>query len=225
MTDPPVLLGAKSVERRFGRHAALLPTDLELRAGELVALVGPNGAGKSTLLAVLAGALRPSGGRVEHGRPPAVVGWVPQRPALYGHLSAWENLLLFARLQGLERVEPAAAEMLELMELPRESQAASELSVGNQQRLNLALGLLGEPGVLLRDEPTASLDPPRRRRLWEFLVERCAAGCAVVVATHLLEEVTGVASRVLVLVDGRVVSSGSPEHVASAMAELGAGVG
>jgi ABC-2 type transport system ATP-binding protein len=225
VTDPPVLLSARGVERRFGRRAALLPTDLELRAGELVALVGPNGAGKSTLLAVLAGALRPSGGRIEEATPPALIGWVPQRPALYGHLSAWENLLLFARLQRLERAASAAAEMLELVDLPGGSQPASELSVGNQQRLNLALGLLGEPDVLLLDEPTASLDPPRRRRLWELLVERCMRGCAVLVATHLLEEVAGVAARVVVLVEGEVVRAGSPEDVAAAMAELGTEAG
>jgi ABC-2 type transport system ATP-binding protein len=211
------------VERRFGRRAALLPTDLELRASELVALVGPNGAGKSTLLAVLAGALRPSGGRIEKASPLALVGWVPQRPALYGHLSAAENLRLFARLQALDEAESSADELLELVDLRTGSQPASQLSVGNQQRLNLALGLLGEPDVLLLDEPTASLDPPRRRRLWELVVDRRARGCAVLVATHLLEEVSGVASRVVLLVDGRVVRAGAPEDVAATMAELEAG--
>jgi len=216
------VLAARGVERRFGRRAALLPTDLELRPGELVALVGPNGAGKSTLLAVLAGALPPSGGRVERAEPPPLVGWVPQRPALYGHLSALENLLLFARLQSLEEPASAAEGMLELMGLPAGSQPAAELSVGNQQRLNLGLGLLGDPGVLLLDEPTASLDPPQRRRLWESLSERRKSGCAVLVATHVLEEVMGLASRVVVLVEGRVVRAGRPGEVAAEMGELGA---
>ena len=210
------------MERRFGRRAALLPTDLELRPGELVALVGPNGAGKSTLLSVLAGALPPSGGRVERAEPPPLVGWAPQRPALYGHLSARENLYLFARLQRLESPGVAAEGMLELMGLPDEAQPAAELSAGNQQRLNLGLGLLGDPGVLLLDEPTASLDPPQRRRLWEFLRERRERGCAVLVATHVLEEVMGLASRVVLLVEGRVVLAGRPGEVASQMAELGA---
>jgi ABC-type multidrug transport system ATPase subunit len=213
-----VLLAARRVERRYGRRTALFPTDLELRPGELVALVGPNGAGKSTLLALLAGGIRPSGGRVEEAAPPALVGWVPQRPALYGHISAWENLLLFARLQWLDRPEAAAGEMLELMGLPSGSQPAAELSVGNQQRLNIGLGLLGDPAVLLLDEPTASLDPQQRRRLWAFLIERRDRGSAVLVATHVLEEVAGLASRVVVLVDGRVVASGAPAEVDAALA-------
>lgn len=214
-----ILLAARGLERGFGRRAALHPTDLELRSEELVALVGPNGAGKSTLIALLAGALRPSGGRVEEAAPPALVGWVPQRPALYGHVSAWENLLLFARLQRLVRPDVAAQEMLDLMRIPSGSQPAAELSVGNQQRLNLGLGLLGDPGVLLLDEPTASLDPPRRHRLWELLLERRDRGCAVLVATPLLEEVTAFATRVVVLIEGRVVRTGPPGEVAAALAE------
>ena len=86
------LLAARGVARRFGRRVALHPTDFELAPGEVVALVGPNGAGKSTLLAILAGALAPSEGAVER---PARVGWVPQRPAHYGRLTALENLRLF----------------------------------------------------------------------------------------------------------------------------------
>jgi ABC-type multidrug transport system ATPase subunit len=208
--------------RRYGRRAALLPTDLELYPGELIALVGPNGAGKSTLLAVLAGALPASGGRVERAEPAPVVGWVPQRPSLYGHLSARENLLLFARLQKLETPAAAAAEVLELMGLPDGPQPAAELSVGNQQRLNLGLGLLGDPSVLLLDEPTASLDPAQRRRLWEFVGERQRLGCAALVATHVLEEMLGLASRAVVLVEGTVVRAGPPDEVAAGLAELGA---
>jgi ABC-type multidrug transport system ATPase subunit len=150
-----------------------------------------------------------------------LVGWVPQRPALYEHVSAWENLLLFARLQRLERPETAAQEMLELMGIPRGSQPAAELSVGTKQRLNLGLGLLGDPDVLLLDEPTASLDPPRRRRVWRFLVERRARGCAVLVATPLLEEVAPFASRVIVLIEGEVVTIGPPAEVAAALGEPG----
>ena len=97
-----VLLAAHGVGRRYGDHVALHPTDLEVRAGEVVALVGPNGAGKSTLLALLAGALPPSDGRVEHP-PGARVGWAPQRAGHYGRLTARENLELFARLGGERR--------------------------------------------------------------------------------------------------------------------------
>jgi ABC-type multidrug transport system ATPase subunit len=109
--------------------------------------------------------------------------------------------------------------MLEVMGLPRGSQPAAQLSVGNQQRLNIGIGLLGDPDVLLLDEPTASLDPQQRRRLWRFLVERLDRGCAVLMATHVFEEVAGVASRVLLLIEGRVVQAGAPAEVAASLAE------
>jgi ABC-2 type transport system ATP-binding protein len=212
----PVLAGHR-LERRYGRRVALEPTDFELRRGELVALVGPNGAGKSTLLALLAGALPPSGGRVER-REPLRVGWAPQRPAVYGHLSAAENAELFARLERLYDPQGAAAEVLRLVGLDRADQLAAELSVGNQQRLNLALALLGDPDVLLLDEPSASLDPAQTGRLWELLLTRRGAGGAALLATHSLEEATRLATRTMLLVDGSVVLEGGAAEVAAAMA-------
>ena len=208
--------------RSYGRHVALAPTDLELRAGEITALVGPNGAGKSTLVSIMAGALPPTRGRVRSADPPARVGWAPQRPAVYGHLSARENLELFARLSGLDAPAGAAAAQLERMALPDTAQPARELSVGNQQRLNLALGLLGEPDVLLLDEPTASLDPSQRRRLWGVLAGLRDGGASVLFATHALDEVERLADRVVVLLDGRAVFEGSPAALAEAMPELSA---
>jgi ABC-2 type transport system ATP-binding protein len=192
------LLAARGVARTFGDRVALHPTDVSLEPGEVVALVGPNGAGKSTLLAILAGALSASAGEVE--RPPRV-GWVPQRPAHYGRLTARENLRLFA---ALERVGPARADALaEEFELPAATRAAA-LSVGNRQRLDVALALLAEPQVLLLDEPTASLDPAQRQRVWRIARELAAAGGAVLVATHHWEELRERADRVLELVDGRL---------------------
>jgi ABC-2 type transport system ATP-binding protein len=196
-----LLLRARGVARRYGSLEALAPTDVELAAGETLALVGPNGAGKSTLLAILAGAIEPSGGVVEGD---VAVGWVPQRPAHYSRLSARENLELFARLGGVADAPAAAAGLLERFSLPAEERASGELSVGNRQRLNVALSLLGDPQVLLLDEPTASLDPAQRRRVWEIADELRAAGGAVCFATQNLEEIER-ADRVLVLLDGRVV--------------------
>ena len=180
-------------------------------------LVGPNGAGKSTLLSLLAGVLPPSGGEIEHPDSKPSVGWAPQRPALYGHLSARENVELFARLAELDDPAGSAAGVLELVGLASGDQRASELSVGNQQRLNLALALLGEPDVLILDEPTAALDPKQRNRLWKLLLERRARGETAVLATHSLEEAARLASRVVVLVDGVVVREGAPAEIAAAM--------
>jgi ABC-type multidrug transport system ATPase subunit len=183
------LIRARGVSRRYGAHVALHETDFDLAAGELVALVGPNGAGKSTLLSVLAGALEPSSGTVERSVP---TGWVPQRPALYSRLTPRENVELFARLAD---VRGAA------VDLP--DRPAAELSVGQRQRLNLALGFLGEPRALLLDEPTAALDDDRRAELWERVAGLCARGGAVVFATQLHEE-TERADRVVHLHGGHV---------------------
>jgi ABC-2 type transport system ATP-binding protein len=203
LTD--VLLRARGVARRFGSITALAPTELDLREGEAVALVGPNGAGKSTLLAILAGALEPSAGTVER-RTGIRSGWVPQRPAHYGRLTARENLELFARLEGEPDPRAAAAMLLERFSLPDDGRPSANLSGGNRQRLSVAISLLGSPHVLLLDEPTASLDPGQRRRLWETI-----RGDTLCFATQNLEELSRYADRVLVLRDGETVFSGSPD--------------
>ena len=202
------MIRATRVARRYGDVVALQPTDLELVAGETVALVGPNGAGKSTLLALLAGALEPSEGTVDVN---ARVGWVPQRPAHYARLSARENLELFARLEGVADAAGAARGLLQRFSLPTEERPSGELSVGNRQRLNVALSLLGTPQALLLDEPTAALDPGQRRRVWEVVGALRAQAGAVCFATQNLEELEH-ADRVVVLLDGRVVDA-TPEEV------------
>ena len=192
------LLAARGVARSFGRRVALHPIDLELHEGEVVALIGPNGAGKSTLLAILAGALAPTAGSVESSTP---VGWVPQRAAHYARLTARENLELFASLEGVPRAR--AADLADRFELPADVRAG-ELSVGNRQRLDVALALLAAPRVLLLDEPTASLDPEQRGRVWEIAGSVREHGGAVLVATHHWEELAGRTDRTLELVEGRL---------------------
>jgi len=206
---PEVLLSARRVARRFGRRVVLEPIDLDLAEGEVVALGGPNGAGKSTLLAILAGALAPSGGDVA-ATEPGRVGWMPQQPALYSRLTPRENLELFARLAGLADPDAAVDGALEAVGLTDEDRRTAQLSVGNVQRLNLAIGLLGEPDVLLLDEPTASLDVAQRQRLWRLVDDLRAKGGAVLFATHNLEEARRTADRLLVLQVGRVVYAGPP---------------
>ena len=203
MSDPP-LLAARGVTRRFGDHVALHPTDIDVWPGEALALVGPNGAGKSTLLAILAGALEPSGGTVERDEG-IRAGWMPQRPAHYGRLSPRQNLALFAGLEGAG--DPA--ELLTRLELPTDDRPAASLSVGNRQRLDLAISLLPDPHVLLLDEPTAALDPRQRRRLWETARGVRDTGGAVVLVTQNLDDLEHVADRVAALLEGRVVFDGT----------------
>ena len=220
MSAAAPVLSARGVARRFGAQIALAPTDIELLPGETLALVGPNGAGKSTLLAILAGALEPDAGRVDQ-RPDVRVGWVPQRPAYYGRLSARENLELFARLEGEAEPAAAAERLLAQFDLPRDDRSSSALSVGNRQRLNVAIALLGVPHALLLDEPTAALDPGQRRRLWELVTHLRDAGGAVCFATQNLDEIEHFADRVVVLQSGVVVFSGThDEYAATAAADV-----
>jgi len=202
VNDGP-LLAARGVSRRFGEHVALAATDLEVHRGEALALVGPNGAGKSTLLAILAGAVEPSEGTVERAEG-VRAGWMPQRPAHYGRLSPRQNLELFARLE--QAGDPEA--LLERLELPADDRSAATLSVGNRQRLDLAISLLADPQVLLLDEPTAALDPRQRRRLWETARAVRDGGGAVVLVTQNHEDLERVADRVVALAEGRVAYDG-----------------
>ncbi|HEY8502291.1 MAG TPA: ABC transporter ATP-binding protein, partial [Solirubrobacterales bacterium] len=159
---------AQGLVKRFGEREALKGVSLEAAAGELVAIIGPNGAGKTTLLSILAGIAKPDAGAVEV--PSGEVGWVPQQAALYRRLTVEENLLLFARLEGHEDPHASSEEMLELTGLrERREEIVARLSGGNQQRINIAIGLLARPTVLLLDEPSVGLDPRQRARLWEFV--------------------------------------------------------
>jgi ABC-2 type transport system ATP-binding protein len=202
-------LVADGVTKRFGTREALRGVSLSAARGELVAIIGPNGAGKTTLLSILAGIQRADAGAVN--RPPREIGWVPQQAALYGKLTVAENLRLFARLERVEDPDAAVAEMLELTGLAeRADDLAAELSGGNRQRVNIAIGLLGRQEVLLLDEPSAALDPRQRERVWEFVLGLAARGTTVVYSTHDLQEAARHADRVVVLADGEALFEGSP---------------
>jgi ABC-2 type transport system ATP-binding protein len=207
--DSPDALRAASLSKRYGTRTALRDVSFSAAPGEKVAVIGPNGAGKTTLLGILAGALAPSSGMVE---VPGRVGWVPQQPALYSKLSVAENLRLFARLEKVADVEAAVERMLDQTALgERADDEVGDLSGGNQQRVNIAIGLLSAPAVLLLDEPSASLDPRQRARLWEFIGALARAGTTVIFATHDVGEAERNADRLLVLADGELLFTGTPD--------------
>lgn len=213
----PPLLEAAGLVRRYRRATALDDVGLTLHAGESVALLGPNGAGKTTLLRILAGVSAPTAGSIRWrlgdggGRGDSRVGWVPQRPAVYTRLTVRENLRLFTALEGAgdpgERV-PALLERADLV--PFADRPAHELSTGTLQRLNIAVALAGDPVALLLDEPSATLSPDQRVRLWEWLGElRAREGLALVFSTQSVDEAARHAGRVLVVVSGRTAFAGT----------------
>jgi ABC-2 type transport system ATP-binding protein len=212
-------VAARALTKRFGARTALDRITFELYPGEVVAIIGPNGAGKTTLLSILAGALEPTEGEVV--RPGDMrFGWVPQEPALYSKLSVAENLRLFARLERRADPEEAVAGMLAQTGLEdRADEEVGRLSGGNQQRVNIALGLLSEPPALLLDEPSAALDPRQRERLWEFISGLAGHGTTVVFSTHNVAEAEHYATRVLVLGDGELLFTGTPAELERAVSE------
>ena len=207
---------ARGLVKRYGEQEALRGIDLAVGAGELVAVIGPNGAGKTTLLSILAGIVEPDGGQVSS--PNGEVGWVPQQAALYRRLTVDENLLLFARLEGHRDPRGSVEEMLELTDLEeRRGEIVARLSGGNQQRINIAIGLLARPVVLLLDEPSVGLDPRQRARLWQFVSALAERGTTVIFSTHDIQEAERYGQRLLVLADGEGLFDGTPEELREAI--------
>jgi ABC-2 type transport system ATP-binding protein len=205
-------IAAAGVTKRYGQREALRDVSFEANAGEVVSVIGPNGAGKTTLLSIVAGLQPPTSGTVS--RTAREVGWVPQQPAVYAKLSVAENLKLFARLERVADPDAVVARMLEQTGLGgRAGDELGTLSGGNRQRVNIAVGLLADPPVLALDEPSSSLDPRQRERLWQFIGTLAAGGTAVVFSTHNVGEAERYADRVLVLADGEVLFTGSPARL------------
>ena len=212
------VLEARDLRKRYGDRQALRGVSLCAAAGELVAVIGPNGAGKTTLLSILAGIQKPDGGTIS--KAPSEIGWVPQQAALYGKLTVAENLRLFARLEKRPDPEAVVERMLSQTGLgDRAGSQVGTLSGGNRQRVNIAIGLLSEPDVLLLDEPSTALDPRQRDRLWQFISDLARRGTTVLYSTHVVQEAERYANQVVVLADGERLFTGSPRELERAVEE------
>jgi ABC-2 type transport system ATP-binding protein len=215
-----LVIEARGLGKSFDGVVALRDVSFAAGRGELLAVIGPNGAGKTTMLSILAGILRPDSGTVS--RAPGEFGWVPQLAALYRRLTVEENLRLFARLERLPDADDAVERMLDQTGLrDRRADQVGTLSGGNQQRINIAIGLLAEPVALLLDEPSAGLDPRQRERLWEFVLGLAGGGTTVIFSTHNIAEAERYGERLLVLADGERLFDGSPDALHSAVPESG----
>jgi heme exporter protein A len=211
------MIVAHGLSKRFGNRLALQNIDLQVKAGEIVALLGPNGAGKSTLLRILATLARPSFGQLELAgcRLPdeaaaarASLGYVGHQPVLYDDLSAEQNLAFFAQLYGVSKPKRRINELLDLVDLQsRRREPVRTFSRGMQQRLALARALLHRPKILLLDEPHSGLDRGAAATLDKTLRSTARGGAAILIATHDLTRVLGLAHRVEVLDAGRLVAS------------------
>jgi ABC-2 type transport system ATP-binding protein len=215
--DAPSLI-VEGVTKRFGERVAVRDVSFEVARGELLAIIGPNGAGKTTLLTMLAGIRVPDSGTVRQQGPNADkrIGWVPQQAAVYQKLTVAQNLRLFARLEKAEDPDAVVQRMLEQTGLEeRAGDELGSLSGGNRQRVNIAVGLLADPPVLLLDEPSGALDPRQRQRLWNFINALTERGTSVVFATHDISEAERHGDRVLVLADGDLLFDGTPTELKS----------
>jgi len=219
------LLRARGIEKRFGAVSALRGVDLEVDAGELVAVLGPNGAGKSTLLRILAGLAQPTAGTLDpleasagserrHARR-SQLGFVGHATLLYPELSAHENLVFAARLYGVAGARGRADALLAEVGLAEfAGRRVRGFSRGMAQRLAIARALVHDPRLVLLDEPFTGLDRPAARRLGARLRELRDAGRGLVVVTHDLHLASQIADPALVLHRGRVVHRARGELLA-----------
>lgn len=214
MTSGPVVQVADLRVTRGGVEV-LHAVDLTVAAGELVGIVGPSGGGKSTLMRAIVGVQANVAGTVrvlgqEAGSPPVRgrVGYVTQSPSIYDDLTARENLEFFGAVQGVGRREVQAA--LTTVDLADAGdQVVGTMSGGQQSRVSLATALLGEPALLVLDEPTVGLDPVLRRSLWATFRALAEGGAAVLVSSHVMDEAER-CDRIALLRQGHVLATGTP---------------
>ncbi|MFC5532282.1 ABC transporter ATP-binding protein [Cohnella yongneupensis] len=211
--------------KSFGKRTVLDQVSLSVKKGEIYGLLGPSGSGKTTLVRLITGLDIPDGGSVTLlGEPmPKLsilsrIGYMAQSDALYGELTAQENLSFFASLYGLKGPEldrrmKAVAELVKLSgELKKPVQ---QFSGGMKRRLSLAVALMHEPEVLVLDEPTVGIDPVLRMSIWEELEGLRQRGVTILVTTHVMDEAEK-CDRLAMIRDGHVIATGSPDELKTA---------
>ncbi len=227
---PPVL-ECTALRKRFGDLLAVDGVGFTIAGGETYGLLGPNGAGKTTTISMVCGLLERDGGTVTvAGRPmttrsveaKAAIGYIPQELAIYPDLTARENLAFFARLYGLPRaaVSTRVAEVLDVIGLAdRAGDRASEFSGGMKRRLNIGIGLLHRPRLLVLDEPTAGVDPQSRNSILGSIEELSDSGMAVLYTTHYMEEAERLCDRVGIIDGGQLKAEGTRRELVALVGE------
>jgi len=215
------VLSATGLVRRFGDLTAVGGVGFSIEEGETFGLLGPNGAGKTTSISMIAGLLEPDAGEVVVVGIPispnsvdgkAAIGLVPQDLAIYPDLTATENLAFFGRLYGMkgEQLSKRVAEVLEVIGLTdRHDDLTREFSGGMKRRLNIGIGLLHRPKLLILDEPTVGVDPQSRNAILESVESLSAEGMAVLYTTHYMEEAERLCDRVAIIDEGTIKAEGT----------------
>lgn len=210
-------LQLSGVSRSFGEHQVLHGVDLAVTRGEIVGFIGGNGAGKTTTMRLILGLLTPSAGEITwDGRPITAddrraIGYMPEECGLYPGMTVEDQLVHFALLEGrtLPEAKEIASELIADLDLRgRENSTVQDLSLGNQQRVQLGAALVGRPTLLVLDEPFSGLDPLAVETMADLLKEQAALGVGVLFSSHQLELVERLCDRVCILDQGRVVASG-----------------
>lgn len=214
----------KNVSKKFGSQYALSNVNCTFESGSLIGIVGTNGAGKSTLIKILATILKPDSGDVlldhvsivqhpQHMKK--VIGYLPQNVALYPNLSAGEFLCYVASVKGLNKKEgkEQIEDLLDMLHLKDvENKRLSRFSGGMKQRVGIAAALLGDPKVLVVDEPTVGLDPQERIAIRNLLAQQ-AEKRIVILSTHIVSDIEAIASGVIVLKSGNLLYNGTPQKL------------
>ncbi|HEX8393082.1 MAG TPA: ABC transporter ATP-binding protein [Longimicrobium sp.] len=217
------MIDVQGFTKHYEGRVAVDNLTFSVQGGEIVGLVGPNGAGKTTTLRALAGIHPATHGRILIGghdlaREPIEakrrLALIPDEPQLFASLTVWEHLDFTARVYGVRDWRAAGERLLTELELiDRRDSMADELSRGMRQKVAVASALLHDPAVLLLDEPLTGLDPRGIRTLYDTIRRRAAAGCAVMLSSHLLGQIEGLCTSFLVVRQGRLLFHGSRDEL------------
>lgn len=213
---------AEGLRKRYPKadKDAVHDVSLEIRRGAVFGLLGPNGAGKTTTLSMLSGLIEPDSGSIwfaGNHSPKQLkhrIGFVPQNLALYYRLTARENLAFFGQLYGVKgaKLKKRSEELLEVAGLAdRADERVERYSTGMQRRLNLVIGLLHDPEIVLLDEPTVGIDPQSRNRIFELVLELGGRGVTTLYTTHYMEEASLLCDCVAIMDHGKVLLKDSPK--------------